>query len=203
MVLQRHLVSWLPKLRSRAPELRMEMRQTLHKCACLRNEIHHFVQNIQSYVMCEVLETSWAKLQRGWKKSLDLDQVIAEHQQYLSSLEEGAFLAPRTEPVLTAIIALLGLALEFTELHDQVCSSAFEAVEVLHSEPDGPLPFARSLAEGRAQIDQLGASFLARLQSLLRALEAQATLGQVSADLRFLICRLDFNGYYENKRPLR
>lgn len=202
MALQRHLVTCLPKLGTRAPELRMEMRQTLHKCACLRNEIHHLVQNIQSYIMCEVLETSWAKLQRGWQTSLDLDQVIAEHTRYLSCIEEGAFLAPRTEPVLSAISSLLGLALEFSDLHDQVCSSAFEAIEVLLAEPDGPMPYARSLAEGRAQIDQLGAGFLARLQSLTRALEAQPA-GQLSSDLRFLICRLDFNGFYENKRPLR
>merc|ERR1712176_104401 len=176
MALQRHLVSCGQQLGARSPELGLEMRQTLHKCTCLRNEMHHFVQNIHSYVMCEVLETSWAKLQAGWQACVDLDQVILEHQRYLACIEEGAFLASKTEPILTALTTLFGLALDFTELHDQVCASAFEAIEILSSEPDGPLPFARSLAECRAQLDSIGANFLVRLQSLLRALEAQPSL---------------------------
>lgn len=200
MALRRHLVACGHRIGPRAPELRMEMRQTLHKCTCLRNEMHHFVQNIHSYIMCEVLETSWAKLQVGWRACVDLDQVILEHQRYLSCIEEGAFLARCTEPILTALGALFGLALEFTELHDQVCSSAFETIDILSSEPDGPMPFARSLAECRAQLDRLGASFLARLLFLLRALEAQPALRHLTSDLRFLLCRLDFNAYYEQRR---
>jgi gamma-tubulin complex component 3 len=200
MALQRFLVSCGAHIGSRAPELGLEMRQTLHRCTCLRNEMHHFIQNIHSYVMCEVVEIAWAKLQAGWQDCMDLDQVILEHQRYLANIEEGAFLAPKSEPILTALSALFGLSLEFAELHDQVCSSAFEAVEVLSSDPDGPLPFARSLAECRAQLDQLGASFLVRLQSLLRALESQPSNRLLSTDLRFLLCRLDFNGYYEQKR---
>lgn len=203
MALQRHLVSCGQQLMLRAPELGLEMRQTLHKCGCLRNEMHHFVQNVQSYVMCGVLESSWAKLQADWRACTDLDQVIAEHRRYLECIEDGAFLSPSTEPILSALLALFGLVLELTELHDQVCANAFEAVDVLSREPDGPLPFARGIAEARAKLDQIGANFLARFQSLLRTLEAQATqptLQRLETDLRFLLCRLDFNGYYEQKR---
>jgi len=200
MALQRHLMSSSQQLGQRAPDIGLETRQTLHKCTCLRNEMHHFVQNIHSYVMCEVLETSWAKLQAGWRSCTDLDQVILEHSRYLACIEEGAFLAAKTEPIHTALSALFGLALEFTDLHEQVCASAFEAFDILRREPDGPFPFARSLSECRAQLDQIGAGFLVRLQSLLRTLEAQPGLGHLSSDLRFLICRLDFNAYYEQKR---
>jgi len=200
MALQRHMVSCGQQLHGQAPTIMLEMRQTLHKCGCLRNEMHHFVQNVHSYVMCGVLDSSWATLQTGWRACTDLDQVILEHQRYLGCIEEGAFLSPSTEPVLTALTNLFALALNFTELHEQVCASAFEAVEVLSREPGGPLPFARSLSECRAQLDQLGANFLVRLQSLLRLLEGQNSLRQLASDLRFLLCRLDFNGYYEQKR---
>merc|ERR1712032_616085 len=81
MALQRHLVSSGTRLGNIAPELTFEMQQTLHKCTCLRNEMQHFMQNVHSYVMCEVLETSWAKLQAGWQGCTDLDQVIVEHQR--------------------------------------------------------------------------------------------------------------------------
>lgn len=195
MALHRHVVS-CKKMAVESPELGLEMRQTLHKSTCLRNEIHHFVHTVHSYVMCEVLETSWAKLQLGWSACTDLDQVILEHQRYLTCIEEGAFLATKTEPILTALSALFVLALEFTELHDHVCASAFEAVDVLNRE-DG-VPYARSLAECRYQLDRIGATFLLRLQALLKALEGQAS--RLSSDLRFLLCRLDFNGFYERTK---
>merc|ERR1719199_1666796 len=107
----------------------------MHKCTMLRNEMHHFVQNIHSYVMCEVIETSWAKLQAGWQACTDLDQVIVEHQRYLACIEEGAFLSPRAESILTALNALFGLVLDFSQLHDSICASAFEALEALQSDP--------------------------------------------------------------------
>eukprot|EP00930_Biecheleria_cincta_P059782 TRINITY_DN45509_c0_g1_i1.p1 TRINITY_DN45509_c0_g1~~TRINITY_DN45509_c0_g1_i1.p1 ORF type:complete len:865 (-),score=178.93 TRINITY_DN45509_c0_g1_i1:319-2913(-) len=219
MSLQRHLVSRSRLFSSAAatgmvgvPELRLEMRQTLHKCTCLRNEMHHFVQNIQSYVMCEVLETSWAQLQSGWQACTDLDQVILEHQRYLSRLEEGAFLAPGSEAVLSGLTALLGLALDFCGLQEQACAASFEAVEAMDeeqvSDEEGsagfrrprPAPYARSLAECRAQLGQLGDSFVVKLQVLLRALEEQPALRYLSSDLSFLLCSLDFNAYYEQKR---
>lgn len=219
MSLQRHLVSRGRLFSSAAaaeiagaPELRLEMRQTLHRCTCLRNEMHRFVQNIQSYVMCDVLETSWAQLQAEWQACTDLDQVILEHQRYLSRLEEGAFLAPGSEAVLSGLIALLGLALDFCGLQEQACAASFEAVEAMDeeqvSDEEGsggfqrprPAPYARSLAECRAQLDQLGATFLVKLQALLRALEDQPALRYLSSDLSFLLCSLDFNSYYEQKR---
>lgn len=200
MTLKRHLVSCGQLLAHRAPDLDMELRQTLHKCGCLRNEMHHFVQNIHSYIMCGVLDSSWAKLQAGWRGCTDLDQVIAEHRRYLACIEEGAFLSPGTEQVLSALKLLFGLALNFTELHDQVCASAFEAADVLGGPdpPDGPLPFTRSLAECRSQLDQIGANFLVRLQSLLRTLEGTHSRS-LETDVRFLLCRLDFNSYYKQK----
>lgn len=200
MSLHRHLVSCGRHVSQRDPGLALEMRQTLHKCTMLRNEIHFFIQNVQSYVMSEVLEAAWAKLQGGWRNCADLDQVISEHQRYLACIEDGAFLAPKAEQILTSLTALFGLSLEFTKLHDQVCSTSFEAIEVLGGEPDGPLPFARSLAECRAQIDQVGSRFHGYIQSLLKTLEGQTSLRHLSADLRFLLCRLDFNGYYEQRR---
>jgi len=200
MALQRHLVVCAQQLGTWAPELGLEMRQTLHKCNCLRNEMHHFIQNIHSYIMCEVLETSWAKLQTGWHACTDLDEVIREHQRYLSCIEEGAFLAPKTQSILTTLLALFAAVIDFTDLHDQVCTTAFEAVEVLLTEPTDAVPFAGSFAECRLQLDQLGAAFQVRLQSLLRALEVQPLLRHLSSDLRFLLCRLDFNNFYENKR---
>ncbi|CAJ1461509.1 unnamed protein product, partial [Effrenium voratum] len=210
MALQRHLACGLRMslrgLRSPAsPELWLEMRTTLLRTALLRHEIAHLAQNIQSYVMFEVLDTSWAKLQVGWRACTDLDQVILQHERYLAGLEEGAFLARGSEAVLSGVSNLLNLALEFCALQEQACASSFEAAEaMMEVEADvadlfqaaRSRPFARSLAECRGQLDTLATAFVQKLQALLRALEEQP---ERSSDLSFLLCRLDFNTYYEKR----
>lgn len=202
MALKRHLVSCGGRMAYHSPELDIELRQTLHKCGCLRNEMHHFIQNIHSYIMCGVLDSSWAKLQAGWHGCTDLDQVIAEHQRYLSCIQEGAFLSPGTEQVLAALKLLFGYCIDFSQWHNQVCAAAFDAADVLGGPdpPDGPQHFTRSLAECRAELDKIGASFLVRLQSLLQTLTGSPALRNLEVDVRFLLCRLDFNNYYEQKK---
>merc|ERR1711988_1345869 len=122
MTLKRYLNTSGQVLSQQAPDLETDLKMALHKCGTLRNEMHHFVQNIHSYVMCGVLDSSWATLQAGWRGCTDLDQVITEHRRYLACIEEGAFLSPGTEQVLAALKLLFGHCLHFTELHDQVCS---------------------------------------------------------------------------------
>ncbi|CAL1161934.1 unnamed protein product, partial [Cladocopium goreaui] len=205
MVLQRHLVCSRDSLHW-SPELKLEVKQTLHRCTCLRNEMHHFVQNVQAYVL-EVLDTSWAKLQSGWQKSTDLDQVISQHDRYLACVEEGAFLARGSEAILSGVTTLLGLALEFCSLQEQACASSFEAAEAMQEAEDvasvfqavRSRPFARSLAECRAQLDHLASTFTMKLQLFLRALEDQPERHSEISILSFLLCRLDFNAYYEQK----
>eukprot|EP00434_Breviolum_minutum_P037040 symbB.v1.2.032831.t1/scaffold3926.1/size48177/2 len=209
MVLQRHLVCSRDSLHW-SPELKLEVKQTLHRCTCLRNEMHHFVQNVQAYVL-EVLDTSWAKLQSGWQKSTDLDQVISQHERYLAGVEEGAFLAKGSEAILSGVTTLLTLALEFCSLQEQACASSFEAAEAMQEAKEAiedvasvfqavrSRPFARSLAECRAQLDHLASTFTMKLQLFLRALEDQPERHSEISILSFLLCRLDFNAYYEQK----
>jgi len=36
-----------------------EIRSDLHKCNLLRNEMHHFINNLHSYLQVEVIECEW------------------------------------------------------------------------------------------------------------------------------------------------
>eukprot|EP01052_Picozoa_sp_SAG31_P002626 SAG31_NODE_94_length_26208_cov_6.281091_16_plen_80_part_00 len=57
----------------------------------------HFVQNLQYYLMFEVLEASWKTFEDDLKEAGDLDSVIAAHVQYLENMLVGALLGD--EPV--------------------------------------------------------------------------------------------------------
>eukprot|EP00971_Amphidinium_carterae_P034569 680593-Amphidinium_carterae.1 len=56
--------------------------------------------------------------------------------------------------------------------------------------------FTRSFMECCLQLDHINAQFSSKIQSLLKALETEPQLKQMSTDLRFLQSRLDFNSFY-------
>ena len=60
-----------------------------HKCHLLRSEMIHFVTNLHSYIMFEVLETSWHKLVKDLKAATDLDELIKGHEDYISAIKEN------------------------------------------------------------------------------------------------------------------
>ena len=71
-----------------------------NKAHILRSIMGHITTNIQSYVMYEVLETAYVKLEAGLKRARDMDEVLREHSEYLLRLQEAAFLVAKAEPIL-------------------------------------------------------------------------------------------------------
>ena len=65
-----------------------EFRAVLHRCQMLRSEMFHFVSNLHSYMMFEVLETAWSSCEASMRAAIDLDQLLAAHDAYLSSIVE-------------------------------------------------------------------------------------------------------------------
>lgn len=53
----------------------------LRRCQTLRNEMNHFVTNLQYYMMFEVLEGSYTEFEREMAAATGLDELIAAHDQ--------------------------------------------------------------------------------------------------------------------------
>ena len=51
----------------------------LRQCQTLRNEMNHFVTNMQYYLMFEVLEYSWVEFLDEMEESIDLAELIVAH----------------------------------------------------------------------------------------------------------------------------
>jgi len=66
--------------------------KTLHKFNTLRNEMIHFTSNLHSYIMFEVLETSWEMLVVDFEAAADLDQIVAAHERYLARIMEKSLI---------------------------------------------------------------------------------------------------------------
>eukprot|EP00913_Durusdinium_trenchii_P018418 g17303.t1 len=132
----------------------------------------------------EVLDTSWAKLQQGWQKSSDLDEVISQHERYLAAVEEGAFLAKGSEAILSGVSALLSLVLEFCTLQEQACASCFE-VAAVEEEESVEAVFQAVRDDGPAWL--AGLWFLSCLvEALSRALSARSHSRRRKVDSNWL-----------------
>jgi len=93
----------LPGMRGRAHTLPRRAVQNpalaavLKKGYLLRAEMDHFVKNLTSYMMFEVLECAWAEFDEEMGKASDLDALIKAHERYLDKILQGAMMdrAPR------------------------------------------------------------------------------------------------------------
>ncbi len=109
----------------------------LRKISMARQSMMHFVGNLKSYFMFEVLEGGWKQLVREIDSAKTLDEVIEAHDRYLSgivrkSLLGGVAKLATTESEMalaTRLQELLTIATAFCALQENLFSDALAAVE--------------------------------------------------------------------------
>ncbi|KAI0472722.1 Spc97/Spc98 family protein [Xylariaceae sp. FL0804] len=74
-------------------------------------EMVHFVGQLQYYILCEVIESSWTELRaRLARDDVTLDDVITAHSKYLESITHKGLLGARRRRVPTAAASAAGAA---------------------------------------------------------------------------------------------
>eukprot|EP00002_Diphylleia_rotans_P024275 TRINITY_DN4785_c0_g1_i3.p1 TRINITY_DN4785_c0_g1~~TRINITY_DN4785_c0_g1_i3.p1 ORF type:complete len:1369 (+),score=212.97 TRINITY_DN4785_c0_g1_i3:37-4143(+) len=69
-----------------------------------RNQIQHFFGTLQAYIMTQVHETSWKRLQDSLhSKDSTVSHMISLHEQYLDNMIDRCLLSSRAKPVLSII----------------------------------------------------------------------------------------------------
>jgi len=68
------------------------IQHVLHQFHIVRTEMVHFVSNLHSYIMFEVLETSWAALVKNLEGAADLDEIVEAHELYLETITRKAMI---------------------------------------------------------------------------------------------------------------
>ena len=69
----------------------------LRRVAMTRNSILHFVSNLQSYLMFEVMEGGYEEMARRVSRATTLDEVIAAHDTYLGEVVRKGLLEEEPE----------------------------------------------------------------------------------------------------------
>ncbi len=96
----------------------------LRKFYKLRNEMIHFIYNLQYYMMFEVLECSWQELVLDMKSASDLDQLVAAHAKYLNTIMGKSLLT--SDALLNDLTTLLDLAIKFCRAQESLYLFAME-----------------------------------------------------------------------------
>lgn len=114
------------------------MKRLLRKFAMTRQCILHFITNLQSYLMFEVLESGWKRLCSRLRSAKSLDEVIVAHNDYLDEIVAKCLLShdlregkdkTDTQKISLQLRMVLTSALRFCKSHEKVFGEALVAIE--------------------------------------------------------------------------
>jgi gamma-tubulin complex component 3 len=94
------------------------MMAAFHRCHLNRSRMMHVVNNIAAYLMFEVLETAWLRLEETLQTSTSIDDVIVAHDAYLKEILDKALLSPQHETLNMKLQELLQIILRFCNLEE-------------------------------------------------------------------------------------
>ncbi|KAL7582776.1 hypothetical protein Lser_V15G42467 [Lactuca serriola] len=174
----------------------------LRRCQVLWGQMSHFLTNLQSYIMFEVLEVSWAKFCNEMEIAKDLDDLIGAHDKYLSSVIEKSLLGESCEGVNKTLLMLFDVMLKFSGVLDKLYEGIFGFGN--DKKGKGSKGTDSWVNEGRKAVTQRAGDFINNIGHdldevskeyflLLKGFICQLPMQQ-HVDLKFLMFRLD-SGY--------
>ncbi|KAI3678183.1 hypothetical protein L6452_37467 [Arctium lappa] len=189
---------------------------TSRRCQALWDEMNHFLTNLQYYIMFEVLEVSWSKFCNEMDASKDLDDLLAAHDKYLTSIIEKSLLGQSSEALYKTLLMLFDVILRFCSDVDRLFEGIYEfrtrptksKTKEAKSSKSKAVETDPWLNEGRKAITQRAGDFLRTMgqdvdgiskeySSILKGFISQLPMQQ-HIDFKFLMFRLDFTEFYSS-----
>ncbi|XP_010768254.1 gamma-tubulin complex component 2 [Notothenia coriiceps] len=186
----------------------------------LRQRMLNFVQNIQYYMMFEVMEPTWHIMENNLKTASNIDDVLCHHTSFLDNCLKDCML---TNPELLRIFSkLMSVCVMFTSCMQRFTQSKrLERLSKEQGTMDGP-PTEREHAEEaekkrlntkllsehadtlqsdagfETSISKFDSNFSTLLLDLLDKLSIYST-NDCEHSMISIIYRLDFNGFYTER----
>ncbi|XP_067665574.1 gamma-tubulin complex component 5-like isoform X2 [Haliotis asinina] len=91
----------------------------IHRMQLLRFRLLYFVNSLHNYIMTRILQSTGLEFQSDIEASVDLDQIIAAHNSYVSKIHERCLLHPKVAFLREAVLKVLNLILSFHKIWDQ------------------------------------------------------------------------------------
>ncbi|KAM4715310.1 gamma-tubulin complex component 2 [Anableps anableps] len=186
----------------------------------LRQRMLNFVQNIQYYMMFEVMEPTWHVMENNLKTASNIDDVLCHHTSFLDNCLKDCML---TNPELLRIFSkLMSVCVMFTNCiqtftqsmrlerlsHEQGMVDGPPAPREQPGEAEKKRPNTKFLTEHmdglqsdasfEATIGKFDSNFSMMLLDLLDKLSIYST-NDCEHSMISIIYRLDFNGFYTER----
>nr|XP_060613888.1 gamma-tubulin complex component 2 [Anolis sagrei ordinatus] len=186
----------------------------------LRQRMLNFVQNIQYYMMFEVMEPTWHVLEKSLKSASNIDDVLTHHTSFLDNCLKDCML---TNPELLKIFSkMMSVCVMFTNCMQRFSHSMKLGTERMQDEeeeeeeerqqqeeaqvaPSQKQKARKLLADSlrvtagfEATINKFDSNFSAHLLDLLDKLSLYST-NDCEHSMINIIYRLDFNGFYTER----
>ncbi len=111
------------------------MKRLLRKFSMTRQSMLHFITNLQSYLMFEVLESGWNNLVHKLRKAKSLDEVILSHNEYLDEILAKGLLSGQQRQgemninqIERQVRMVLTAAFRFCKIHERIFSKALDTI---------------------------------------------------------------------------
>ncbi|XP_069609154.1 gamma-tubulin complex component 2 isoform X1 [Ranitomeya imitator] len=179
----------------------------------LRQRMLNFVQNIQYYMMFEVMEPMWHILEKSLKSVSNIDDVLSHHTSFLDNCLKDCML---TNPELLKIFSkLMSVCVMFTNCMQRFTQSVQLQTEMEHMSLSsdictmmGPCTQSENTEDSlkkrltskcsagfESTINNFDTNFSTHLMDLLDKLSMYST-NDCEHSMINIIYRLDFNGFY-------
>lgn len=63
----------------------------------LASEMMHFVNQVQYYLLFEVLESNWQQMEAALQSARSFNQILSAHDVFLAALLQRMFLLPHSQ----------------------------------------------------------------------------------------------------------
>ncbi|XP_040291461.1 gamma-tubulin complex component 2 [Bufo bufo] len=190
----------------------------------LRQRMLNFVQNIQYYMMFEVMEPTWHIMEKSLKSASNIDEVLAYHTSFLDNCLKDCML---TNPELLKIFSkLMSVCVMFTNCMQRFTQSMqvqteMERLTLEHGTMMGPPMQSEKTEEAKKKkltskflaehvdafqsstglestINNFDSNFSTHLMDLLDKLSMYSN-NDCEHSMINIIYRLDFNGFYTER----
>lgn len=84
-----------------------------HKIQIYRHIMTHFVQTLQNYTICEVLQTSWEELENNLRTVQTLDQLYTIHTIYVKTIMFRCLLNKKCAPIMKVFREIFIIIMKF------------------------------------------------------------------------------------------
>nr|XP_043636525.1 gamma-tubulin complex component 3-like [Erigeron canadensis]XP_043636526.1 gamma-tubulin complex component 3-like [Erigeron canadensis] len=195
--------------------VRSQITSTLKNWQVLWAEMNHFLSNLQSYIMLEVLEVTWDKFCNEMEAAKDLDDLIAAHDRYLATIVEKSLLGERSEVLYRTLLMLFDVILRFCSVTDRLYEGISEFEKRNTKNQTKAVNKSKSkgseadswLTEGRKAVTQRAGELFSNMgqdldavskeySSILKGFICRLPMQQ-HTDMKFLVFRLDFSEFYK------